>query len=132
MKLEKINYKDLKPKAQEIFNFQKVSATLADYGFTTMWLNNDWLGGDFLAVHIDGKTFLKVQLKGRLSFNRGYRGKDIYICFICDGETYLYPHDLILDQIESKISDKTYLNKGTWSCRKLTQEYRQLLEPYLL
>ena len=75
-----------------MFNFQKASAKLADYGFTTMWLNNDWQGADFIAVHVDGNTYLKVQLKDRLSFNRKYIGKDIYICFISDGDIYLYPH----------------------------------------
>ncbi len=132
MKLEKINYNDLNSKAQEMYNFQKASAKLADYGFTTMWLNNDWLGADFLAVHVDGNTFLKVQLKGRLSFDQKYKGKDIHICFISDGDTYLFPHDLILNEIEHRISDKTYLEKGTWSSPKLTQENKQLLKPYLL
>ncbi|MDP2863122.1 MAG: hypothetical protein Q8N95_10055 [Desulfobacterales bacterium] len=132
MKLERINYDELNPKAQEMFNFQKASAKLADYGFTTMWLNNDWLGADFLAVHVDGSTYLKVQLKGRLSFNRKYREKNIYICFISDGETYLYPHDLILNEIESRISDKTWLEKGTWSSPNLNQKNKQLLKPYLL
>lgn len=132
MKLEKIKYDDLNAKAKEMFNFQKASAKLADYGFTTMWLNNDWLGADFLAVHIDGSTFLKVQLKGRLSFDQKYKGKDIYICFISDGDIYLFPHDLILNEIEHRISDKTYLEKGTWCSPNLTQENKQLLKPYLL
>jgi hypothetical protein len=132
MKIEKINYDDLNPKAQEMFNFQKASAKLSDYGFTTMWLNNDWQGADFIAVHVDGITFLKVQLKGRLSFSQKYRGKDIYICFISDGDIYLYPHDLILNEIEHRISDKTWLEKDTWSSPKLTQENKQLLKPFLL
>ena len=70
MKFEKIVYSDLNSKAKEMYNFQKVSATLADYGFTTMWLNNDWQGAVFIGVHADGVTDIKVQLKGRLSFNK--------------------------------------------------------------
>lgn len=132
MQLQKINYNDLNSKAKEMYNFQKVSAKLADYGFTTMWLNNDWQGADFIAVHIDGITDLKVQLKGRLSFNKKYIGKNIYICFIEDSEIYLYPHDLVLEQIENKISDKTYLETGSWSSPKLTRENRELLTPYKL
>jgi hypothetical protein len=34
---------------------------LADYGFLTMRLSDDWQGADFIAQHIDG-AFLKVQL----------------------------------------------------------------------
>ncbi len=132
MQLKKIRYDDLNAKAKEMYNFQKVSAKLADYGFTTMWLNNDWQGADFIAVHADGVTDLKVQLKGRLSFSRKYIGKEIYMCFISDGDMYLYPHDSVLEEIEHRISDKTWIAKGTWSTPNLTQENRQLLEPYLL
>ena len=72
MKLQKIRYSDLNPKAQEMYNFQKIAAVLADYGFTCMWLNNDWNGADFIAVHVDGVTDIKVQLKGGLSFANKY------------------------------------------------------------
>ena len=132
VRLEKIKYEDLNAKAKEMYNFQKISAKLADYGFTTMWLNNDWQGADFIAVHADGVTDLKVQLKGRLSFDRKYCGKNIYICFITDGDTYLYPHDDVLEIIEHRISDRVWLEKGTWSTPRLTKESRQLLQPYLL
>jgi len=62
MKLNKIDYDDLNARAKEMYNFQKVSSKLADYGFTTMWLNNDWQGADFIAVPVDGITDIKVQL----------------------------------------------------------------------
>lgn len=132
MKLEKIVYSDLNSKAKEMYNFQKVSAKLADYGFTTMWLHNDWQGADFIAVHADGVTDIKVQLKGRLSFSKKYLGKGIYICFISGVDVYLYPHDTLLEQIEHRISDRTYSETGSWTTPKLTKQNAQLLEPYLL
>jgi len=132
MKLEKIDYNALNAKAKEMYNFQKVSAKLADYGFATMWLNNDWQGADFIAVHADGVTDIKVQLKGRLSFNKKYIGKNIYICFINGGEIYLYPHDLILKQLEHRISDRTWIENGTYNAPALTRENRELLEEYKL
>ena len=133
MKLTKINYLDLNSKAKEMYNFHKVSAKLADYGYTCMWLNNDWQGADFIAVHIDGVTDLKVQLKGRLSFAKKYIGKEIYICFIDKGtDIYLYPHDEILNIIVKKISDKTWIDKGIWSNPSLTKVNRQLLESFKL
>jgi hypothetical protein len=132
MKLEKVRYEDLNAKAKEMYNFQKAAAKLADYGFTCMWLTNDWQGADFIAVHADGGTDLKVQLKGRLSFANKYRGKNIHICFIDDDGMYLYPHDEILDQVESRIADRTWLAKGTWSTSRLSNDFRQLLEPYRL
>ena len=132
MKMEKINYNDLNSKAKEMYNFQKVSAKLADYVYTTMWLNNDWQSADFIAVHIDDITNLKIQLKGRLSFSKKYFHKNIYICFIENENIYLYPHDEILKKVEHRISDKTYLKTGQWSAPKLTKENKILLETYKL
>ena len=132
MKLEKINYNNLNSKAKEMFNFQKVSAILADYGFTTMWLNNDWQGADFLAVHYDGLQYLKIQLKSRFSFDRKYISKNIYICFITDTCTYLYPHDEVLTEIEHRISDRKWLEEHSWSTPKLTVQNAELLKQYVL
>lgn len=130
MKLQKIKYSDLNPKSQEMYNFQKVAAVLADYGFTCMWLNNDWSGADFIAVHVDGATDIKVQLKGGLSFAKKYRGKNIYICFMEKGETYLYSHDEVLSKIEALISDKKWKEKGTYFQTKLSGRFKDLLSEY--
>ena len=130
VKLEKVNYTSLNAKAKEMYNFQKVSAVLADYGFTTMWLNNDWQGADFIAVHIDGITDIKVQLKGRLSFNRKYIGKNIYICFIENGDTYLYLHDEMLKKIIKNEQDKTWVDLGQWSSPRLTKFHKEQLEAF--
>lgn len=132
LKLEKIEYANLNAKAKEMYNFSKASAILADYGFATMWLNNDWQGADFIAVHFDGVTDIKVQLKGRLSFNKRYIGKEIYICFHSKEECYLYPHDYVLDKLEHRISDKGWLSEGTWSSSSLTKENKALLQEYKL
>ena len=56
MKLVKIRYQDLNSRQQESFNYQKISGVLADYGFVTIRLSDDWKGADFLAQHIHGET----------------------------------------------------------------------------
>lgn len=132
MLLKKINYNELNAKAKEMYNFAKVSSKLADYGFTSMWLNNDWQGADFIAIHLDGVTDIKVQLKSRLSFDKRYLGKNIYICFIADEDTYLFPHDLILEKIEHRISDKKWLLKGNWKTPNLTKQNKELLEEFII
>ena len=81
LKMEKVNYKSLNPKQQESFNFQKVSGILADFGYFTMKLSDDWESADFIAMHYRDKSFLKVQLKGRITFDEKYRNKDLFICF---------------------------------------------------
>ncbi|WP_166443093.1 hypothetical protein [Phragmitibacter flavus] len=52
--MQLISYKDLNAKQQEIYNFQKVAAILADYGFNCIKLADDWQGVDFLAYHVNG------------------------------------------------------------------------------
>lgn len=96
MKLELVSYSKLNSRQKENYNFQKVSAVLADYGFTTIRLSDDWQGADFIAHHISGDKFLKVQLKGRLTVDTKYKNKDIWICFNRKGIWYLFPHDEFL------------------------------------
>lgn len=96
IKLTRIVYSQLNSRQQENFNFHKVSAALADFGYVTMKLTDDWQGADFIANHISGEQFLKVQLKGRFTIDQKYVGKDIWICFHYLGTWYLYPHDATL------------------------------------
>ncbi|MBL4729904.1 MAG: hypothetical protein JKY28_00655 [Sulfurimonas sp.] len=130
MQFKKISYDELNLKAKEMYNFQKVSSVLADYGFTTMWLNNDWKGADFIGIHIDGTTTLKVQLKARLYFDEKYMNKNIYMCFIEDNEVYLYPHDELLNKIP--IYKQAIENKGFRHLNKIPIKYKELLESYKL
>ncbi len=93
---QRVKYANINARQKEIFNFQKVSALLADFGFATYRLTDDWNGADFLAIHFDGSTFLRVQLKGRLTFEKKYQGKDLWVCFRHESLVYLYPHDVLL------------------------------------
>ena len=97
---ERITYSDLNSRQKENFNFQKVAAQLADYGFNCLRLTDDWQGADFIACHINGDTFLKVQLKGRLMIDRKYQGKEIHVAFIHGDAVYLYDHDQLVSHLE--------------------------------
>src|SRR5436189_4470120 len=74
LKLEKVAYDSLNSRQKENFNFQKASAVLADYGFVTFRLSDDWQGADFIALQISGEV-LRVQLKTRLGFYNEVRGQ---------------------------------------------------------
>ena len=130
IKLTKIEYLILNSKAQETYNFHKMAAILADYGYNCLWLNDDWNGADCIAVHIDGISDFKIQLKGGISFARKYWAKNIYIAFFEQGDLYIYPHDYILVQVENNIADRTWLEKGTYFQTKITKKFREILEPY--
>jgi hypothetical protein len=98
---ERIEYKRLNPRQKENFNFQKVAARLANYGFNCLRLSDDWQGADFLACHIDGETVLKIQLKSRLTINKKYLGKGIYIAFFAGPDLYIYDHDALVQHLEA-------------------------------
>src|SRR5208283_5695741 len=135
IKFQKIKYASLNSRQKEQYNFQKVSAVLADYGFRTIALGDDWRGADFIAHHIDGETFLKVQLKGRLSFDKKYIGKDIWICFLDGVRAYLYPHDECLKQIlrETNVGKtESWTQAGIYNWPNLSLELRKTLTAYEL
>jgi hypothetical protein len=99
MKLDQVNYKSLNAKQQELYNFHRLAGRLADFGYYSIKLSDDWRGADFLAVHFNGEDSLKVQLKGRLTFNRKYQGKDIHIAFPHNEDFFVFPHDELLERV---------------------------------
>lgn len=131
--LTKISYAKLNAKQKENYNFQKVSAVLADYGFVTIKLSDDWQGADFIAQHVDGETFLKIQLKGRLMFDKKYIGKNLHIAFFEDEDWYLYPHDQMLEIIleHTNISNtKSWIEGGAYSFPSMGRQLTQLFAPF--
>lgn len=129
---KKVVYGELNSKQQENYNFQKVSAHLADYGYNCLRLSDDWQGADFIACHIDGNRFLKVQLKGRLTIETKYIGKEIYIAFRHKDIWYVYPHDVMMNILLS--NEKTKISgswkNGGYSWPHLSVANLKVLEPY--
>ncbi len=100
MALEKIRYKNLNGRQKEVYNFHKIAAVLAEYGFNSLKLTDDWQGADFLAYQMLGSAeTLKVQLKSCISIDRKYEGKSIWIAFPRSGAWYLVEHDTLRDII---------------------------------
>ncbi len=132
MNKEPINPKNLNPKQKEGYNFQKVSAVLADYGYMTIRLSDDWAGADFIAQHLDG-SFLKVQLKGRLTFWKKYENKDLWMCFPSGSDWYIYPHDEALKLLMKRKKNSmksTYEKEGTYGFPKMSEELKFLMNKY--
>lgn len=108
--MKKVEYGALNSKQKESYNYQKVSGVLADYGYITYRMHDDYHGADFHAVHINGSV-LKIQLKSRVTIHDKYLGKDIYITFRDQqGDWYLYPHDKVYAEI-TKHSKGAEFNK---------------------
>lgn len=131
--LRAIDYTGLNARQKENFNFQKLSAVLADFGFVTLRLNDDWQGADFIAQHVDGFTFLRVQLKGRFAIGKKYQNKGLYLAFFEAPHWYLYPHDEVLPQVLARTSvgtTRSWVERGGYSFPRLTAVLERILEPY--
>jgi len=132
MKFRKIEFRKLNARQKENFNFQKVAAILADYGFVSMRISDDWQGADFIAQHVSGKP-LRVQLKGRLAFDKRYRRKKLYLAFPDRGVGYLAPHDKLLDKVLRTTtigSTASWKKRGGYSFVRVPEKILSLIDPY--
>ena len=133
IELNRIQYEKLNSRQKENYNFAKASAVLAEYGYITFRLSDDWQGADFIAQHIDGEQFLKIQLKSRLCFDKKYIGKNIYIMFRETNVWYLYPHDKTLKPMleATKIGEtKSWQIQGSYSFVKVDKKWEKLIAKY--
>ena len=112
---QKVDYKSLKARQKELFNFQKIAATFADCGFNCIKLADDWQGADFLAYHSDGTTTLKVQLKSRITIQEKYRDKDIWMAFPYKKSWYLIKHHRLIEKIGTHTN---WLKSDSWITKR--------------
>lgn len=131
MKLQRIEYSELTSKQKEIYNFQKVAAELADFGFNCTKLSDDWQGEDFLAYHKDGKETLKVQLKSRVSVYKKYVGKDLYLAFPVDDAWYLIEHDKLVELVRANtnwLETESWCERGGYSISRPNRAFFDALQ----
>ncbi len=135
MQLSKIEYKSLNSRQKEIYNFQKISGILADYGFNCIKLADDWQGADFLAYHKDGLDTLKVQLKSRLTIDIKYKGKDLVVAFPIKGFWYLVEHDTLIKRVNQHtpwLKTDSWVQKGCYHSATPSNNLLQSLSEYKL
>ena len=134
----RIKYSKLNGRQQENYNLAKLSGVMADYGFTLQKLNDDWQGADAIALHIDGETHLRIQLKGRPFIGKRYTGKNIWMAFPSSaGEWFVCPHDELLGFARLRtnaLNGKDWIDKGIYSWPKMSKEMQRFLKKreYLL
>ena len=125
--LTKVSYKDLNSKQKENYNYHKVASALAEYGYDSMRLSNDWEGADFISVK--GDDMIKVQLKGRFTLDKKYEKKELYIAFIEKGIIKIYLHDEALAIATSNITDsKSWDINGSYSMNQTPKHYSQVIK----
>lgn len=133
--MKKVPYDTLNSRQKENYNFHKVAAILADYGFTSIRLSDDWQGADFIAQHIDGQTSIRAQLKGRMSIDKKYIGKNLHICFPYEDEWYLFPYDEVVKHLLTTSNiEKTssWQEQGAYSFSVISNEYLEYFQKFRL
>lgn len=133
LNLKKVDYRKLKARQKENYNYCRLSGLLAEYGYVTLRLTDDWGGADFIAQHIDGTPALKVQLKGRVTFRKEYCHKDLYIAFRRGDSWFLYPHDRLLEQVlaVSNVGQtKSWRQLEGYSFAGPSRKVMEMLAPY--
>ena len=106
---KKASYSQLNNKQKENHNFHKLASLLASYGFNCIWLNDD--------VH-------KIQLKSRLTFDKKYMKKDLYIAHPKNDGFSIYPHDEAL-----KLFIKRFKKTKSWNEKGIyhnTTQYKEM------
>jgi hypothetical protein len=142
-RVKKVNYaKDLNARQQEQHLFQKVSAVMADYGYATIKLSDDWQGADFIVIAQNDKKsgeFFKVQLKGRFTLAKKYLDKDLYVAFplnLEEDQWCIYPHDEVISRLEA---EGLYLDSKSWEksggeyhVPKISKKLEKILSKYMM
>ena len=134
---KRVPYSKLNARQQENHNFHKVAAALADFGYTSIRLSDDFNGADFLAMHVDGRHILRIQLKGRLTFHSKYYGKGLHIAFRVGQHIYIYDHDELRQRltdegfVERSTSEK-WITEGSRSWKNIPKKMQYLLDEYKL
>ena len=125
---KKAEYLKLNNKQKENYNFHRLASLLASFGFNCIWLNDDVRGADLLALSTEGDVY-KIQLKARLTFDKKYLEKDLYLAFPENDGFYIYPHDEALKFFIKKFEETDSWNKD--GIRHTTTKY-DCMQKYLI
>ena len=134
MQLQEVVYKKLTGKQKENYNYAQLSAKLADLGLLTTRLHDDWEDADFIARHINKGLTLRVQLKSRLTFDKKYFGKRLWIAFPSKGDWFLFPHDKVFQSVNKKGTilrgTRSWKLRKRYSAGRVSKKVMPFLEKY--
>lgn len=128
---KKIDVAKLTSAQKQVLQYQKISGILANYGYSTIRVTDNCFGFDFFARCLTEEKHIKIQLKGRLTFDKKYLGKDIYICFYENENWYIYPHDILLQEFIEEIKNTlSWSENGLYHFPYLTEKNIARLKKY--
>jgi len=129
-------YENLSGREQESFNAAHLMGHMANWGYLEgQKINGDKFGADLLFYRSSDGNVLKVQLKGRVTLCKHYKGKNIHVAFR-DKETddwFVYDHDTVLQQVLDKghlAGTQSWETTGGWSWSSNPLWLKHLMEPW--
>ena len=128
-----VPYEELNARQKELRNFHQAAAILAEYGFNSIKLSDDWRGADFLAVHKDGEQMLRVQLKAGLTIDQKYANKDLFMMFPVKRDWYLIEHVELVKKVGSTtgwLLTRSWLEKGNYYTTAPSKRLLAALKPH--
>ncbi len=109
---------------------------LADYGFDSVRLTDNWQCADFFAVHKDDGRILKVRHMRRTMIERRHIGKDLHVCFPIEGVWHLVSHDELIRIVEethpSTLETHSWTKLGVYEWPTAPLWAREKLKAYAL
>lgn len=130
MKLEKNKRSKPKWRQEKIYNFQRISSLLADYGYNCTRLPNEWEEADFLAYNTKENKKLKIKLDTRLKIYKEYLDEDFFITFPCNSYWYLINHDKLVGILKKTTNCLNTISweKGAYSFPKPSKKLLKEIE----
>jgi hypothetical protein len=147
---QKVDYNTLNARQKEVHNFHHIAALLAKYGYATYLIRDDWNGGDMIARHMmdSAQPTLTIQIKSRLTFDKKYKGKQLWMCFPFREEDpqlrdviFLFPYDEVFAGYEEFRKAKglpplestdVWIKDGRYSWDSPSKDLLKMLQPYKL
>ena len=133
---KKVKYHNLGHKEKESYNSAHLMSIMAKWGYLeASKINGDKHGADLLFYRSSDGDVMSIQLKGRVTLDKKYLGKNLYIAYPVkrEGCWYVYPHDIVMKQSlgsSSWFKTKSWEEKGGYSWRSPPKWLVKLLEPW--
>ena len=131
-----IKYDNLSNKEQESYNAVHLMKEMSRWGYLeSSKINGDKHGADLLFYRAKDGDVKKVQLKGRVTFDKKYKDKDLFIAFQDKRKDrwYVYPHDVVVKQamvMSSWALSKSWTEEGGYSWKPVPAWLVDILEPW--
>lgn len=117
--------------------YRELSEILANYDIASIEANIDYPDANFIARYKDGRIWNIVQ-KGRITIQKKYCGKDLYIAFPRNEGNpevwYILPHDTLIEIIEKNmgwLDTKSWIEQGYYNAKSVSKKLKEPLADYI-